>query len=207
MEIITHLTPFHYIEIKNLYTKEEKKEMLIEMMYLGKNNKLRSPEETGSASNDGVFLKQNKGVFIDEVYSDRRFSDILRLNRRPLHILFGKTHNTPEPTTLTDSWIFNNIELNSDTTLLSYYEDGDYYEAHRDTAMVTIIDWNYLEPKNFTGGDLIFPYYDNHTIKVSLTSTYVFISNIAHYVSPIKIIDKGIKQSGRFSLACFGQPQ
>ena len=39
-----------------------------------------------------------------------------------------------------------------DTSIISYYEDNDYYEPHHDKFMWTSLTWFYREPKKFTGG-------------------------------------------------------
>lgn len=194
--IKVHTQPFHYLEIINLWDEVEKKEMLDEMLHLEKKGIFKNPEDTGAAVNeDGVVLKKNKAIYIDEVWTDRSFSNILKHNRKIFDVL--------DNSLIKESWFFDGLYTNLDTTMVSYYEDSDYYKPHRDKVKATAVSWFFKEPQKFTGGSLTFTDY-NLTFEVSNDLVIIFPSNIKHEVSKISINPehKG-KQNGRFCMSQF----
>jgi hypothetical protein len=198
MEIKLHDEQFPWLEIYGLYTTEERELMFNEILFLSKNNKLKGPEETGTAwdldlEKGKIPRKNNRGVYVDEVYHDRTFSDMLMLNR--------KTFNIGE----VGHWFFDGYlpKINKDSTLLSYYEDECYYKPHRDFALITALTWFYKEPKLFEGGDLIFSDH-NITIKPDNEVTILFPSIIKHQVTDVIMKEEyKNKQFGRFTMSQF----
>jgi len=196
MHIKVYTEPFHYIEVTNLWDKVEKKEMLDEMFHLEKKGIFKNPGDTGTAVNeDGIVLKKNKAIFVDDVWQDRSFSNILKHNRK----IFDLFNNE----SVKESWFFDGLCINLDHTLMSYYEDSDYYKPHRDQSRVTVLSWFFKEPQEFKGGSLTFTDY-NLTFEVTNDLVILFPSNIKHEVSKISISPKhrGI-QKGRFCMAQF----
>ena len=196
IEVTVHTEPFHYIEVRNLWTEQERKEMFDEMLYLENKGLFKPPEETGSDKREcGKLKKKNSGMWIDEVFGNRDYSDILKHNRKLYGILTNKKTN--------DSWYFNDLTTTNDSTLVSYYEDACYYESHKDMVVVTAVSWFFKEPRKFVGGEITFTDYDL-TFRVTNDLTILFPSNIKHEVSEISIDDedKG-KQNGRFCMSQF----
>ena len=186
--------PLPYLYIEEIFNKEELQQVYQELLFL--HPKLLLPEDTGTAINVGGNLKSNTGVFLDELYTRRNFSNILTLNR--------KLFSAP---------IFDSLEkccpgydilhgMNKDDTLISYYEDNDYYRSHKDRAAISIVSWFFKHPKNFTGGDFIFSKY-NKVIEPKNNSGIIFFSCYPHEVTNIKMINKDIPASGRFSMTMF----
>ena len=195
-KITLHTEPFHYLEIRNLWTEEQRSKMFDEMLYLENKALFKPPEETGSATDeDKMVIKRNSGMFIDELYQNRDYSDILKHNRKLFNVLNNKK--------VKGSWYFDGLNFNSDSTLVSYYEDACYYKPHRDMNVVTAVSWFFKEPKKFKGGEITFTDYDL-TFEVTNDLTILFPSNIKHEVSEISIDDeyKG-KQHGRFCMSQF----
>jgi hypothetical protein len=177
MRISTHLEPFHYICVEQMYNEKELELIWEEMMFLTRPCKLQPPSETSSACTaSGEPLKSNKGIFLDETYNNRNLSNILTVNRK----LFDS-----EVLTWKESWFFNKKYITRDFTLLSYYENEDYYESHVDRATVSALTWFFREPRKFEGGELCFTDYDL-TIPLENNFTIVFPSNICHEVSAVK---------------------
>ena len=161
--------------------------------------------------------KKNKGIFLDNLYQERKYSNILTVNRK----LYQNFNNI---TSNCKSWWFKCITgsfniIDRDTTLVSYYEDSDYYKSHWDSCIVTTLTWIYKEPKVFTGGDLIFnsenisPSNFQHPlnlmgspekIEVKNNRMVVFPSMVPHQVIPIKM-DSNYKNKGmgRFCITNF----
>jgi hypothetical protein len=197
MNITLHTEPFHYVEIIDLWTEQERNSMFDEMLFLEKKGIFAKPEFSGTARHQETNepLKQNRSIYLDHVWADREYSDILKHNRK-LFELF-------ENTTIKNSWFFNKLSINGDLTLISYYDNSDYYKTHRDNFVASAVSWFFKVPKRFKGGELSFPDYDL-TFEVTNNLTILFPSNIQHSVSEIIIDDqyKG-KQNGRFCMNQF----
>lgn len=194
MKVITD--PFHYLHIENLYNDEELRNIWAELdMYGCVPERYLPPEETDSAkNNDGVLLKSNSGLWLDEIYvNDYRYmSNILVVNRKLFSLLNQES-----------SWFFKNASFNQDTTLISYYENNDYYKKHNDVSYVTACTWFYKEPKRFLGGDFHFDDYDI-TIKSKNNTCVVFPSNINHSVDKISISEEYTNKGfGRYCMTQF----
>lgn len=189
------------IVIDKFYSEEACDRIWKELCVLNSTpDKLLPPEKTGSAwdpSEDGkIYLKQNKGVFLDEVYHNRNFSDILR-----------ETSKIFEPDIckqLIDRHQFFKYVKNStaDKTLVSYYEESDSYRAHTDCATVSMVSWFFKKPKSFSSGDIVIE--DQLTIECVYNRVILFPSILLHAVLPVEI-DKDLvgKNFGRYSIAKF----
>jgi Rps23 Pro-64 3,4-dihydroxylase Tpa1-like proline 4-hydroxylase len=196
MNITLHTEPFHYLIIKNLWSEKEHKEMLDEMFHLESKKLFLSPEDTGGAKDeDGNVLKKNKAVWLDNVWLDRNYSSVLTHNRKIFDFI---NENAAQ-----ESWYFQGLKFDNDSTLISYYENSDYYAPHRDHGLVTALSYFFVEPKKFNGGEIIFTDYD---LKFEVTNnlTIVFPSNIKHEVSEISLDEKHKdKGLGRFCMNQF----
>ena len=188
---------FQVIIVDDFYTQEEYGSMLNECLFLCDKRKLRPPEETGSAkSNDGKILKSNNGFFLDEIYSNRNISDILFHNRKIFNRQFTQK--------LVDIDIVYRYlsDSNLDTTLLSYYENNDYYKTHKDSSRITAISWFFLQPKFFFGGELIVE--NEWKIDCLANRTVIFPSILFHEVTQIQMDKEHLNQKkGRFTLSAF----
>jgi hypothetical protein len=187
--------PVPYLLMEDVYSEEEFKLVQQELEFL--QPKLQNPEFTESASITGnVIFKNNTGVFLDSVYLNRNFSDILRINRKffrqEIFDLAAQCH--PSLRLIQTS--------KRDTTLISYYDNGDYYKPHIDGSVISIVGWVYKEPKNFTGGDFIFSDY-NVKVDPKNNSFIMFLSCYKHEVDEVKITDPNKYCSGRFSITTF----
>jgi hypothetical protein len=195
MEVCNDKKPFPYLKIRNYYTEEELKLIWRELDFLTDKNKLYPPQKTGQQK---INMKHNHGVFIDEVYCDRSFSNILKVNRKTFSAdifkLYGSLHEMYE----------NIYMINNDSTLLSYYENNGYYKSHNDVASITALQWIFKEPKKFTGGNLIFTKY-NETVEIENNMMVMFPSFVKHEVTEVKMDTQycGYKGNGRYCLSQF----
>lgn len=197
-KIIKNTKPFPYLIIENMYSDDELKLIWQELEFLSYRNKLRPPERCGSAqSDDGEYLKNNSGLYLDYIYSDRSISNILSINSKLYSLNIVKAFSDI-------CFGYGNIShTNYDTTLISYYENGGYYKPHRDTAIYTSITWFYKDPKSFSGGDFNFTEYDVK-VQVKNNTTIMFPSFVEHSVDEIIMNNSEENyRKGRYCMAQF----
>lgn len=194
MKITLVTDPIHYLLIENVYGNYELEKIWSELSYLQSvYSGLDGSNMTGSNYSHS---KNNRGVFLDAIYSDRRFSNILTSSRKLLskEILQHK-----------ESWFFKYFTASRDTTLVSYYETDDYYRPHLDWSHLTICTWIYKEPKKFTGGEFSFPDY-NITLECTNNTAVAFPGRILHSVSPVKMDEDDLDLNlGRYCISQFLQ--
>lgn len=191
---------FPFIIIDDFYSENELDLIWEELFFLCHIPlKLRpSSIDQGAAVENGKILKTTHSVYLDGVYTQREYSNILNVNRK-LFVEFDNIFET------SDSWFYRNLTFNQDFTQVSYYENGDEYEAHQDNSMITCLSWFYQEPRRFTGGDLLFPDYDI-SINIANNRMVIFPSHIFHKVEKVKM-DKQYEnqKKGRFCISQFLQ--
>lgn len=180
--------------IEDFYDDNELKLIWKELDYLTNTGKLLPPSKTGTSRDaKGNPLKNNKGLFLDEYYTNRNFSNILNANRKIW-------------TSVNEDFINSNVlfrylnSCNEDITLINYYENGDYYKQHHDMSVYTVLSYFYKEPKKFTGGNLILHDY-NIEIEVKNNMVIYMPSILVHEVTPI--IMENNTGFGRYSMSQF----
>jgi hypothetical protein len=186
--------PLPYLYIEEIFTEYELQLIYQELEFL--HPKLKNAESTGSAVKNGIYLKKNTGVFLDKVFSLREFSNLLNLNRK----FFSEAVINSAIKCCLGYGLLKTT--NSDNTLISYYENADYYKPHADACAISIVTWFFKQPKNFKGGDFTFTDY-NITIEPKNNSGVIFFSNYLHEVSSIQLLNNLKPMSGRFSMSMF----
>ena len=187
------------IVLDNFWTDEEIRLIWEELEFFTYFNKLQNPENTETATLDGKPLKNNRGLFLDDVWlSNRNLSNILQVNRK----IFN---NDMEILKKSPSWFYQMFICERDTTLLSYYENNGYYKPHADSASITILHWFYKEPKKFEGGNLILHYNGNQkVIDVGNNKSVILPSTVVHEVTPITMEEQYQNQKlGRYCVTQF----
>ena len=92
---------------------------------------------------------------------------------------------------------------NTDSTIVSYYEDSDYYDPHHDTCQWSFLCWFFRETKKFDGGDLVM---NESDVKITLkhNRAIFFPSCFLHQVEPIKFKEKTNEVGlGRYTITHF----
>lgn len=181
-KLVSYQHPFPHLIIENIFDNHELQVIWQELDFLTYNNKFDSPFETHSARDDfGNLLKSNGGIFLDSCYYKREISNILTVNRKILQKdILQEFANL--------SFGYKQIlHCNSDHTLISYYENADYYLPHIDKSLFTILTWFYKKPKSFQGGELYFTEYD-YEIKIKNNMTLFFPSYLEHSVTKVEMI-------------------
>ena len=191
--------PVPYLIIENTFNENDLELIWEELEFLNQPGKLLSPKETESAEDsNGKILKNNKAVFLNELFSyNNNFSNILRVNGS---ILYEETKDLFSEL----NFGYNSIwQSNIHTTLINYYEDGDYYDPHTDCALQTFVTFFYKEPKQFSGGDFWITDY-NHKIEIQNNMTIAIPSFLRHHVDVVKMKDENYKiGDGRYSMTMF----
>lgn len=186
---------FNFVFFENIFTEYELEKIWHELIFLSDKRKFQTARETGGAYKNGKMLKDNRGILLDYVYRERRFSNYLHLYTKPFNSESFKLH-CEEDYTLN---LFKHT--NFDNTLLNYYSDSGYYEAHTDLSCYTYVFWIYKQPKKFTGGDLYFPDIDC-TVGIANNCGILFPSWAKHEVKKITL-DSDEEYSGRYSFTTF----
>jgi hypothetical protein len=197
MKIKSSETKIPFLIVQDLYDEHELRMIKKEIDFIHSAGCLTA--NTGSAiDGDGNILKKAKGIWLDNIYTDRNTSMILRLNRKPMHnkeikqsfIDLNPYHNSY-------AWV------NRDTSLLHYYENGGAYKSHHDETVFSCVTWFFNNPKKFKGGNLTFTDL-NVTIEIEDNMCVIFPSILKHEVEEIKMQeDIDDEKNGRYSLAQF----
>ena len=91
---------------------------------------------------------------------------------------------------------------NADNTMLTFYNDSDYYNTHYDSLSWTCLIWMVNEPRTFDGGD--FELTDiNQTIELKNNRMIMFPSCFNHKVNPLVYHNKNNKSFGKYTITHF----
>ena len=184
--------------ITDLYDLNELEYIVQEIRFL--NSKLGDQYETNAApeTNFKALKKKGRGVFLDNVYADRSYSDILTISRKVFHNedIRDKIRELAETNIYWDLF----FKLNYDSTLLQNYVNGDYYDYHTDESIITFIS-TFLWDTNIKGGELVI---DDLILPLEHNAAVIFPSIIEHKVN--EVIVNGDKftdpiLNGRWSIA------
>jgi Rps23 Pro-64 3,4-dihydroxylase Tpa1-like proline 4-hydroxylase len=168
--------PFPHILVDNYFEENEEAQVWSELHVLSKH--LKPGSETFSAKfPDGTIKKQNSGVFLTDIYKNLKVSPIFSFNRK----IFSK--EAVEKIVSFDR-IFGYFPItNFDTTLIQFYQNGDYYKPHYDVCTYTFITAFYKTPRSYSGGVLKF---SDHEIDLNHNQAVFFPSYVHHEVTEIQ---------------------
>jgi|TARA_E500000318_G_scaffold924_1_gene1224 Rps23 Pro-64 3,4-dihydroxylase Tpa1-like proline 4-hydroxylase len=193
--------PFPFLVIDNWYDKETEKSIWSELDFLSTKNKqeqLRAENTIVARNEDGTSKSKAYRWYLESIYTEegRTYSTIMQktdLFRTPeFHEIIQ--HITPQCRSFLGS--------DFDTTIISYYENNDYYKAHYDKFQWTSLIWFYREPKKFKGGNLKFTE-PNYEIKVKHNRLLMFPCYYLHEVLPIKTKKFEQMGNGRYTITHF----
>lgn len=187
-------SPTPHLLLEDVYTSNQLNIIWEEIDSLQKH--LLLPDKTGSAFEFGP-LKKNSGLYLYKHYASGVSSPICKS-------LHGIAYNPDTVDTWGNPWIKQMVKTtNWETTLLSYYNDSDYYKPHHDVAVFTTLIWLWKEPKAFVDGDFILNNYD-YTVPVKNNCGIIFLSSEKHSVNPVRITDADLHDTpGRYCLTHF----
>ena len=179
MDVTYFFDEFPYIIIDNMYNESELELIWKELDLFNSGNFLLSPSQSYSATNEnGDFLKQNGSIILDHVYKNRNVSPILNCNRKIFDVKITDVCKKHWALRMAGS-------ATRDGTVLSYYENTDYYDFHYDASHITILTHFYKEPKSFSGGDVVFE--NNMKYKIKNNRSIMFPGTVNHSVEKIEM--------------------
>lgn len=188
--------PAEFLIIEDFFTKDEQASIWKELDFLTDPGKLLAPDQTDAARTTGSneIRKNNKGLFLDYTYSNRNVSNILNYTQKILDesVISAAIDCSPF------YGILNYI--NNSTTLVSYYEDGDYYLPHTDRSPITVLYYFFKEPKRFVGGNLKIL---GREIEIKNNMAVVFFGCFEHEVEKISYSGKPYSGDGRYCISQF----
>ena len=202
LDVEYHNEEFPYIIINNLFNEECLKLVWEELDFLCYDWKSQADKNPQSAGKWGRNKTSRREFFLEGIFADPSFSNILKANQ----LTFDGTNSGFSNLKLIhkhDHWFFKNALILNRSFLLNYYEDRNYYKPHPDQGLMTCLHWFYKEPKSFEGGEFIISDY-NKKIELANNKMIIFPSMLKHEVTPIEMKeeDKG-KKLGRWCITTF----
>lgn len=202
---------FNYIDdginavvIDNFYTEEQLKEIMLELKWLTKPSILRNQDTLSSAKdlNSGKILTSKKGIFLEQVFKNFEHSALMKHPRDNI------TNDFVKNKLLEFNTLFRILyHCDTSTHLLSYYENSDYYKPHNDITVFTILNYFFVEPKKFEGGNIkLFSSNSDKTADIELRNNRVIIiaGCTAHEVTKITSeLNNSLSGDGRYCNAIF----
>jgi hypothetical protein len=204
MKVKTNYSPFPFLEVEEIFKPKKHQEVLHELKWLESGNVFSGPERTGTARNpDGTVKKSNRGVFMTQIYADLSLSPLYLGIQESYPYLFNQK-------TQKELWYMNLYKQTPmyGGSLISYYEESNYYESHADNSTYTFLFWVWDESdgKKFTGGNLKFTDFDIE-IECKDNCGVVFPGPINHEVTRIEMSKEYKGQGlGRFAISEFISP-
>jgi len=182
VQIIKDNPTFPFLVIDDWYTPNEEKAVWKELDFFSATPKdqIDRAENTIVARNpDGSSKSNAYRFYIEDFYNKREISPIINCmykQRTPeFHKIIGEC--MPYARSFHSS--------NSDSSLLSYYEENDHYKPHHDTFAWTCLIWMVKEPRLFNGGDFKLNEPDIE-VKLKNNRMVMFPCCYLHSVSPVK---------------------
>lgn len=173
---------YPFIVIDNWYTPNEEKAVWKELDFLHtrpKENIERAENTIVAKDPNGVSLSNAYRFYIENYYQDRILSPIFNCMYKQKSKEFNNILSDLLP-------YYRSFECsNSDNSLISYYEDTDYYDFHYDAFAWTCLIWMVKEPRIFEGGDFILKDPDVE-IKLKNNRMIMFPCCYLHKSTPIK---------------------
>tara|TARA_A100001011_G_C14093023_1_gene749458 strand:+ start:170 stop:877 length:708 start_codon:yes stop_codon:yes gene_type:complete len=196
---ILNKEPIPYLLAKNYFSDEDIDSMLTELRFITPKMNYNPP--SGDIPQEKGEWKQNNQIYLDDLYTDRSTSTILNCMNK-IYDDKDLIHALKSTSWFYNVWNYTNL----DQSFVAYYENTDFYKAHRDIAIISIMYWIWEEPKSFTGGDL---HLTNYNIEIPMERNQLLImpSSINHAVDAIQMNKEYENQEfsgmGRYCVARF----
>jgi hypothetical protein len=190
------------VVIDNFYTEEQLSEIMLELKWLTKPSILLSEKDLVTAETNGVYVASKNGIFLETVFKDWRYSALISHGMTQT-----KSPEFREGLLKCNSMFKSLFECNIRSHLLSYYENADYYKPHQDGFFFTILNYFNVEPKQFTGGEIVLKSCTSNkeaSIEPMNNRTVVILSATVHEVRELKSsLNNSFSGNGRYCNATF----
>lgn len=186
--------------LKNFYTKDEIDRIWKEIQFLDSNDygwKYPNKFYNATDKNNKLLLKETKQLGLSLMYGNYDNGNYPKSN---IYTLGKKLLNWTEALSEKHNVYSNVKNVTYHGCSLNSFGDNSEYKLHHDASMYTMLSYFYEEPKNFTGGKFIV---EDREYEISNGFTIILPGWLKHGVTPVKIIDKSRKKSGRYSVAHF----
>lgn len=191
-----------FVLVDNWFGPDKENRVWKELEFYTKDvNTIRAEDTVIATTEKGEPKGKHYRFYLDWYYKQdqRNVSDILIYNNNCLR------DKEFQSTVLKKSPLFGRkfTDSNRNYSIVSYYEDADYYDTHTDSAMWTMLIWFFKEPKKFKGGDLILNDFET-AFECKHNRMLLFPSHYEHSVTPISLAEEHKnKGMGRYTITNF----
>jgi hypothetical protein len=182
VKVINDNPTFPFVVIDNWYTPNEEKAIWKELDFISTvpKEEMSRAENGVVASSKGVPLSNAYRFYLEGFYKNKRLSPIFNCRYKQQT---KQLHKIVRDNCMPYARSF--LTSNFDSSMLSYYEEKDFYKPHHDTVLWTCLIWMVREPRLFDGGDFKMVEPDVE-VKLKNNRMILFPSCFLHSVSPIK---------------------
>jgi len=183
VKVVNDNPTFPFVVIDNWFTPNEQKAVWKELDFFSATPKeqIDRAENTIVARDpDGTAKSNAYRFYIENFYKQRELSPIINCMYKQQSPEF---HKIIEDNCMPYARSF--LSSNTDSSLLSYYEENDHYKPHHDTFAWTCLIWMVREPRLFNGGDFKLNEPDIE-VKLKNNRAVFFPCCYLHSVSPVK---------------------
>ncbi len=191
-------TPF--VVFDNWYTPNEEKNIWKELDWYSSQDNVERAENTYVATYaDGTPKSKASRFHIQEFFKPEGAKRSHVLN----YMYKQRTEEFHDIVRQIQPYSRSFFATNSDSTLIHYYEDSEYYDAHHDNYAWSMCIWFVKEPKLLNGGD--FEFTDSkQKVKLKHNRAIFFPSMFEHRVTPVKLKTEPEEVGyGRYSITHF----
>ena len=191
---------YPFIVVDNWYTPGEEKAVWKELDFIScaPRHVHKKAESTIVATDADGNAKSNAFRFyLSSFYNEDIISPILNATYKQRSPEFHKiiSEITPQCRSFFSS--------NADSSMISYYEDKQFYKPHHDTFAWTCLIWMVREPRKFTGGDFMLNEPEVE-IKLKNNRMVMFPCQFLHEVTPVIMKEQSDEMGyGRYTITHF----
>jgi Rps23 Pro-64 3,4-dihydroxylase Tpa1-like proline 4-hydroxylase len=183
VKVVNDNPTFPFVVIDNWFTPNEQKAVWKELDFFSATPKeqiARAENTIVARDPDGTAKSNAYRFYIENFYKQREVSPIINCMYKQQSPEF---HKIIEDNCMPYARSF--LSSNTDSSLLSYYEENDHYKPHHDTFAWTCLIWMVREPRLFNGGDFKLNEPDIE-VKLKNNRAVFFPCCYLHSVSPVK---------------------
>ena len=188
--------------VDDFYTKNQLMDIHKELKLLTNSKIFLDETRLDTATHNGKLIASKHGIFLEQFFKDWRKSHLIT------HGITQTTSNEFRKGLYKCNTMYISLFLcNVRSHLLSYYENSDYYDTHTDSFFFTILNYFNVEPKQFSGGEVILMSCNSNkksTIEPINNRIIVIPSCTPHKVKKIKFSSSNaFSGNGRYCNAMF----